>query len=1520
VGRGLARLLGAAGWALLGALALLGVGISAVVGLAASPVGRPVVAGVVVRQLDAALAGRLELEAVEVLPRGGIEVRGLQVYDPEENLVLQVSRARLFADLTHLSSEEIGVVLELDGPSILLESDPDGGVSLARAFAPAHPSPPTPGRPGSAPARPSWTLRLTRLTVRGGELWWQRADRSTGAEVTGLDLDAEGAYGPAGGFLGLRARGAATSPVAGPLALEVAASLKGDRLEVPVLKGSLGPTALEALGHGDLASGAFRAAVTRLGVGAADARRLAPGAAPGGDLAGTAYAESSGVLATAALDVRPDRAAPPGGAPEVGAARAAVAVQLRPPARAVGFDVALDALDPSRLLAQAPPGRITLTARGGAATAAAGAAGGLADARGRLALEVAPSRLRDGEFGPVSLSARADRGLVEVVRLAGRLPGLTVNGAGRWRDGGGVGGEVGAEADDLARLGRNLTALTGTPLPPLGGRLRAKATLAGTARAPEARVTVEAPLLASGAVRAEAVVLTAEAAGPLATLRARLTASAARAVAGGTEARTLQLAAGLAGDEASLSLSAHLPGLGRDPVVLQGAARLARDRRTAEVRELTLGWPGVRWALTRPATATFDPPGVDRLELADGPRRLALSGGLGQRGALDARLELVRLDLARLPRGLLPPDLGVKGELSLDARASGTTRHPSVAAHLALADGAARGLGGLQLLGDLGWDGKASRLTADLGLVRAEGGAFDLAADVPLPLARAAGSEPLSLTLSASGWALGVLQAAGGGGEDPAGPLSGTLGAHLAVTGTVAAPSAKAAVTLQDGRLEDLGPLGVATALELDGDAALLTAAARLDGATILTLDARLPLDLAGLLLKPEAVVRAVPEAPLTGSIDLPGLELSRLSGKAGLPEGLAGTVSGSASLGGTMAAPRGRATVALAGAAAPGQRDLSGRVELTAEPERTTVQVRAAAGGAEALRLDATLGAPPERLAEPAALRAAPLTLEASVPGLPLRRVSPPGLPLDGTLTAKVALKGTLARPEGRLDAAGAGLAVDGRPLGEVSAVVRYEAPSATAELSLRPATGGVLWAGATLAAALGLDLDGAALRRAPATLRVTSDRLDLGFLPAVAPGVVRAASGPLTVDLSASGPLEGLRPRGTIKLTGGRVAVVELGDWSELALEASLGDQAIEVPRLEARRAKGRLDGRFSLRELGTPKATLEGHLAFDQFTLSRSGMDLVTLDLPVELRGTLTDDQLDATVTIPGGTVRLPKKTPRALQPLDGRGDIQVGRPKPRRPSWLGAAGPGQASARPFEARWRVVLPGRLLIKGESPSVDLEVKGDTSWRVTGGELLAEGPVEVVRGTVEPITGRVFHVERGRVSFTGAGVGAGQLDAAARYDHPLAQVTVTVGGTVSTPTIQLSSRPPMDDAAIAMLIATGRTEIKANTSEVSSLTGKEAGNVALGAAAGMIFKSLVADKLPVDQVSIDASTLRAGKYLTDKLFVGYTRRFEAKPEKGENGNEVKAEYQITPRWNFELRYGDAQAGDASLIWSKDY
>jgi len=605
------------------------------------------------------------------------------------------------------------------------------------------------------------------------------------------------------------------------------------------------------------------------------------------------------------------------------------------------------------------------------------------------------------------------------------------------------------------------------------------------------------------------------------------------------------------------------------------------------------------------------------------------------------------------------------------------------------------------------------------------------------------------------------------------------------------------------------------------------------------------------------------------------------------------------------------------------GYRELEGQAELVAAGASTTLTVRAAIEGAEALRLDAAVGAPVERLSEREVLRAAPLTLRATVPPLALSRAAGPALPLGGTVSASLSLKGSLAAPEGRLDLAGDGVVVEGRPLGAVKAMVRSQDGTAAAELSLHPTAGGLLQASATLDAALGLDTSAEALGRAPATLRVTSEALDLGFLPALLPGVVRVASGALTVDLTAAGPVSRLRTTGAVKLSDGRLAVAEWGTWSELALEVSLGDGTVEASRLEARHGAGRLSGHLSVRELGTPLAHLDGQLTLKKLALTRSSMELATLDAVLDVTGTWSDDLLDTTVTLPGGTLRLPKKAPRTLQSLEQRKDILVGRPGPKRASWLAWLGPGGLDAtpgKPFEVRCHLVAPGKLFVKGEDPTVDVELRGDSTWRLVGGALLADGRVELVRGTLEPLSGRLFHLERGRVTFGGGGWKEGQLDVVARYENPAAVVTATVGGSVAKPTIALVSLPAMDEQSIAMLVATGRSEIKVNTSGVGSLTAQEVGTAAASAAVGMAFKGLLADKLPVDQVSLDAATLRAGKYLTDRLYVGYLRRFEAKPEMGENTNEVRAEYQLSKRWTFELRYGDAQAGDGSLIWSKEY
>ena len=185
----------------------------------------------------------------------------------------------------------------------------------------------------------------------------------------------------------------------------------------------------------------------------------------------------------------------------------------------------------------------------------------------------------------------------------------------------------------------------------------------------------------------------------------------------------------------------------------------------------------------------------------------------------------------------------------------------------------------------------------------------------------------------------------------------------------------------------------------------------------------------------------------------------------------------------------------------------------------------------------------------------------------------------------------------------------------------------------------------------------------------------------------------------------------------------------------------------------------------------------------------MEFVRLDLVAEGRGTLDRRRADAGRRGAAGEMRLPKRIPRTLQEVGTRKDITVGRPKPtrrrgaprrraRRPR--PRARPRRAEE-PFRTVLHVVAPRRLRVRADRPRIDVELKADAILAFAGSRAEANGSVEVVRGQVEPIGGRVFVLERGKVTFPGGPVMAGRLDVAARYDNPKAVVHAAMTGTLA-------------------------------------------------------------------------------------------------------------------------------------------
>ena len=169
--------------------------------------------------------------------------------------------------------------------------------------------------------------------------------------------------------------------------------------------------------------------------------------------------------------------------------------------------------------------------------------------------------------------------------------------------------------------------------------------------------------------------------------------------------------------------------------------------------------------------------------------------------------------------------------------------------------------------------------------------------------------------------------------------------------------------------------------------------------------------------------------------------------------------------------------------------------------------------------------------------------------------------------------------------------------------------------------------------------------------------------------------------------------------------------------------------------------------------------------------------------------------------------------------------------------------------------------------------------------------------------------------------------INITAVYENEREEVTVylNIRGQGRDITLKPTSNPPLSESEIYTLLATGRLQLKAG-SGASLATGQAASVV--GAIAVDQVKRLVSAKLPLDVVSISAgdssgtasTKVEVGKYIGEKLYLGYTFQSGQDPARGENSNAARLEFQFTPRWSLETEVGDAPAGGADIIWSRDY
>ena len=156
---------------------------------------------------------------------------------------------------------------------------------------------------------------------------------------------------------------------------------------------------------------------------------------------------------------------------------------------------------------------------------------------------------------------------------------------------------------------------------------------------------------------------------------------------------------------------------------------------------------------------------------------------------------------------------------------------------------------------------------------------------------------------------------------------------------------------------------------------------------------------------------------------------------------------------------------------------------------------------------------------------------------------------------------------------------------------------------------------------------------------------------------------------------------------------------------------------------------------------------------------------------------------------------------------------------------------------------------------------------------------------------------------------------------DSAKATVNIIISGSAKEPQVDLTSNPAMDQDAIAFFLATGRIEGRAT---------QNGGGVDLSGAASSVLGSLLfgqlrktlASVLPVDVLTIETqgtgvAQASVGKYIGDRIFIGYRQRLTPAPN--ENTVEGRLEYEISKSLTAEATMGDVSS-EVSILYTHDF
>jgi translocation and assembly module TamB len=437
--------------------------------------------------------------------------------------------------------------------------------------------------------------------------------------------------------------------------------------------------------------------------------------------------------------------------------------------------------------------------------------------------------------------------------------------------------------------------------------------------------------------------------------------------------------------------------------------------------------------------------------------------------------------------------------------------------------------------------------------------------------------------------------------------------------------------------------------------------------------------------------------------------------------------------------------------------------------------------------------------------------------------------------------------------------------------------------------------------------------------SIRLNAKKFDVSFLSpllAGSGGLFAGLDGSMSGEINVAGTASKPEPHGELELTAKRISLgPPLSPLQNGKLGIRLQPERASVSFKAESGASGGLEAKASASFPSPDRVSFDASLVTRSFYVF-AGPTAVAVDIDLAAQGR-THPSTAVAVSIKEGLFRLPSGKASELHEVSEMQDLVFlsdDQPAGTNPNLSKAKAKRIAEGAPLDIRVKTKSP--IPIHGQE--IHANVETDLHISRKSGPIRIQGLVRVGQGQLE-LFGRRWAIDRANLIFSGGA--KPNIDVKLSFDgFETAVLQIFVSGDPARPELRFASEPPIYDQPQILSFVLG-------ASPDSGSSGSAAEGKAAGAAAGFLMGPIqneVRDKLPIDTLKVDvgegaqAESLTLGKWITNKIFIAYSYRFQAETE--ENTNEATLQYRFWRRWTLETRYGDRGSGSADLLWIKRF